>query len=223
MTKSEYLEKIQVTNKSYECSITTDIAVFGYLDGELKILLTKRNVEALTRCWLLPGETMNLEETLEDCAIKVLKILTGLNKVHFDQVKIYSNLDRHPIKRVLTVCFYALINPENHLIVLGDSVKGVRWFAVEDLPYNIGFDHSKLIRDALEFLKNNLNDNLIAQELLQEKFTLQELQSIYENILGVRMDRRNFRKRILLQGIFKNTGEKKKGIKGGPFLYKLKK
>jgi 8-oxo-dGTP diphosphatase len=223
MIERDHLEKIQVTAKSYESSITTDIAVFGYLDGELKILLTKRKVGVLNKSWLLPGGAMNIEETLEDCANKVLKILTGLDKVHFEQVKVYSKINRHPIKRVLTVCFYALINPENHLIVLGDTVEGVKWFAIENLPSNIGFDHLQLIQDAIIFLKHNLNDRLIASELLQERFTLQELQNIHENILGTLLDRRNFRKRVLQLGIFENTGKKKKGIKGGPFLYKLTK
>ncbi|MEM7485499.1 MAG: NUDIX domain-containing protein [Bacteroidota bacterium] len=222
MTQTEHLNKLQVTKNSFECSVTTDIAVFGYLDGELKIMLCKRQVGTSRKNWLLPGGALKKDETLEGSAIKVLNILTGIKDVYFEQVKVYSKLDRHPIKRVLTVCFYALVNPEKHPLVLGETVEGIKWFAIDQLPSSIGFDHRELIMDSILYLRNNIKTQLMAEELLPSKFTLQELQIVYENILGSKLDRRNFRKRMLQLDIFENTGQKKLGIKGGPYFYSLK-
>lgn len=216
------LHSFQVRQDSFECSVTADIAVFGYVENKLKILLTKRSVGGYTNYWMLPGGAMEEEETLESCAHKVLFFLTGFQEIHFEQVRAYASLDRHPLKRVLTVSFYALVNPENHPLTLKNNVEEIAWFDVDEIPKKIGFDHAQIIHDAHTFLKNNLKDRLIVGKLLPEKFTLPELQNLYENILGLQLDKRNFRKRIFQMDILTNTGEKKLGIKGGPFLYRYK-
>jgi 8-oxo-dGTP diphosphatase len=222
MRNEDKLQKIQVRPDSFECSITADIAVFGYVENSLKILLTKRSVGDFRNHWLLPGGVMESNETPEDCANKVLFALTGVRDIHFEQVRIYGDLDRHPLKRVLTVCFYALIKPENHPITLKENVERIDWFEIGDIPQNLGFDHKRLIGDAHLYLKSNLKDKLIVGELLPKKFTLAELQNLYENILDVHLDKRNFRKRIFQMDILENTGEKKTGVKGGPLLYRYK-
>lgn len=220
--KQQELHNFQVTPNSFECSVTADIAVFGYLNNRLKILLTKRVVGGFTNHWMLPGGVMQEDETLEDCANKVLFSLTGFKEIHFEQVQAYAAIDRHPIKRVMTVSFYALVKPENHPLTLKSNVEEIAWFDIDDIPDKIGFDHGQIIQDAHLFLKNNLKDRLIVGKLLPEKFTLPELQNLYENILGLKLDKRNFRKRIFQMDILLNTGEKKSGIKGGPFLYSYK-
>lgn len=219
MKHPDRLQKIQVKTDSYECSMTADIAVFGYKDGQLKVLLTKRSVGDFKNHWLLPGGVMTESETIEDCASKVLLALTGFTDVHFEQVKTYSKLNRHPLKRVITTSFYALVKPEKHPLILKESVEKIEWFDLNEIPENIGFDHTQLIKDAHLFLKNNLKDKLIVGELLPKEFTLAELQKLYEDILKITLDRRNFRKRIFQMDIVKNTGVKKAGVKGGPFLY----
>ena len=213
------LQNLTVNADSFECSITTDIAVFGYVDHRLKILLTKRSVGEFTDHWMLPGGVMEGNETLKDCASKVLLALTGVKNIHFEQVKVYSAIDRHPIKRVITVSFYAMIRPENHPLFLKGNVEQIAWFDMDQIPKNLGFDHAQIIHDAHMFLKNNLKDRLVMGELLPKKFTLTELQGLYEDILGLQLDKRNFRKRIFQMDILKNTGEVKAGIKGGPILY----
>ncbi|WP_223552262.1 NUDIX domain-containing protein [Aestuariivivens sp. NBU2969] len=220
--KDKSLENIQVQLVSYEASITADICLFGFQDGHLKVLLVNRTVGPFKNCWLIPGGIMEADETIEQCANKVLKCLIGLEHVHMSQVKAYTNLNRHPLKRVVTISFYALIQPENHPMEQKMNVTEIKWFGLDNLPDNIGFDHLEIIKDSHTLLKQNLKNNLIFGELLPEKFTLNELQTLYESILEEELDRRNFRKKILQMDILENTGAIKKGIKGGPYLFKKK-
>lgn len=211
----------KVDTSSYQCTITVDCAIYGFQDDELKLLLTKRSVEPYKDMWLLPGGIMNEGQSLEEAVNFVLFNLTGIDHVHQEQVKCYSRIDRHPVKRVVTVSFYALIKPENHPVIPKNYISEVKWFSVKEIP-SLAFDHNLLAGDALDMLKRNLQEKLLFGELLPEKFTLKELQGLYESILGEKLDRRNFRKKILQGGLLQNVGEKKAGVRGGPELYKLK-
>lgn len=168
---------------------------------------------------MLPGGVMGEGVTLESAVNRVLEDLTGIRDIHQEQVATYSRVDRHPSKRVVTTCFYALVRPENHNVKPLGHVSDVDWFPVNNLP-DMGFDHSVLASDALIKLKDNFEHHLIVGELLPQLFTLKELQELYESILGVALDRRNFRKKILQQKVLVNTGAKKPG-KGGPELFRI--
>lgn len=207
---------------SYECTVTVDCAVFGFQDGELKLLLVKRSLEPFKDYWLLPGGIMDKGQSLNDAAEFVLLNLTGLRKIHIEQVRCYGGLNRHPIKRVVTVCFYALIKPEDHQIIPKSYISEVRWFNIRKIP-SLGFDHNQLVADALKKLQRDMEGEFIFDELLAEKFTLNELQKLYEAILGESLDRRNFRKKILQKEFLVKTEEKKVGAKGGPTLYIFRK
>ncbi len=211
-----------VSSSSYECTITADCAIFGFQDNVLKLLLVKRSIEPYKNYWMLPGGIMSEGLTLEESVNEVLFGLTGINNVHQEQVKCYSSVNRHPVKRVVTLCFYALVKPENHPIIAKNYVSQARWFPLNTIP-QLGFDHEQLVKDALTTLKENLKENLVFGELLPEKFTLKELQDLHEDILKEHLDRRNFRKRILQTDLLEATNEIKKGVKGGPELYRLKK
>ncbi|MFT6867306.1 MAG: 8-oxo-dGTP diphosphatase [Cyclobacteriaceae bacterium] len=210
-----------VSKSSYECTITADCAVFGFQDNELKLLLVKRSIEPFKDFWMLPGGIMDEGQTLEESVNNVLFNLTSIDNIHHQQVKCYSVVDRHPVKRSITVSFYALIKPENHPVIAKNYVSDVRWYSLEEIP-KLGFDHNQLVQDALLKLRDNLKQNLIFGELLPDKFTLKELQDLYESILNERLDRRNFRKKILLMDLLIPTNEKKAGVRGGPELYKIK-
>ena len=210
-----------VSPSSYECTITVDCSVFGFQDNELKLLLVKRSVDPFNGFWMLPGGTMGGEETLEEAVSKVLFNLTGIHDIHHEEVKSYSAVGRHPVKRVVTVCFYALVKPENHPVIAKNYVSDVQWFALSELP-KLGFDHESLVKDAWAKLKYNLKQNLVFGELLPEKFTLKEMQDLYESILGETLDRRNFRKKMIQMELLVSTKEKKVGIKGGPELYMIR-
>lgn len=215
------LPNTSVSLSSYECTLTVDCAIFGFQANELKLLLVKRAIEPFKDYWMLPGGIMSEGHTLEESVSNVLFNLIGIDGIHHEQVKVYSEVDRHPVKRVVTVCFYALVKPENHPAIPKNYVSDVQWFSLDSLP-ELGFKHVPLVQDALAMLRTNLEQNLIFGELLPEKFTLKELQDLYESIQGGALDRRNFRKRILQTGLITPTNEKKTGVKGGPVLYTLK-
>jgi len=210
-----------VSPSSYECTLTVDCAIFGFQDNTLKLLLIKRAVEPFKDEWLLPGGSMKEDNSLEETVDQVLFDLTGIHNIHHEQVKCYSKVHRHPVKRVVTLCFYALIKPENHQIKAKNYVSEVSWFTLDKLP-KLAIDHSKLVKDALHTLRQNLSRTIILGELLPSKFTLKELQNLYEGIMAEKLDRRNFRKRIFQLNRLKATGQIKKGVKGGPELYELK-
>lgn len=211
-----------VSPQSFECTVTVDCSVFGFQDNELKVLLVKRSIEPFKDFWMLPGGIMGEEEALEESVNKVLFDLTGLDDaIHHQQVKCYSEVGRHPVKRSITVSFYALVKPENHPVIAGSHASQVDWFSLDDLP-KLGFDHDQLVADSLFSLRLNLKQNLIFGELLADRFTLKELQDLYESILDEKLDRRNFRKKIQQMDILLPTNETKKGVKGGPMLFKMK-
>lgn len=214
------ITNVWVTEKSYECTITVDCAVFGFQEGVLKVLLVKKLHNPFKGYWLLPGGIMSEDKTAEQAVNEVLFRLTGIQDVHQTQVHSYTELFRHPLKRVITICFYALIKPENHPIINQKQVDGVQWFHLDELP-TLGFDHVNLVRDSLNKLRSNVEERLILGELLPRKFTLMELQQLYESLLDKKLDRRNFRKKIMQKGLLKKSGEKKPGVKGGPDLFEL--
>ena len=210
-----------VTPSSYECTMTADCAIFGFQDNVLKLLLVRRSTDPFKNEWLLPGGIMNNGQTLEESVNKILFNLTGIDKIHQEQVKCYSAVDRHPVKRVVTICFYALIKPENHPVIAKNYVSEVKWFSLDELP-KMAIDHNQLATDALSKLRDNLKQKLIFGELLAKKFTLKELQDLYESILNEKLDRRNFRKKMKQMNLLSKTSEKKIGVKGGPNLYTIK-
>jgi 8-oxo-dGTP diphosphatase len=211
-----------VVSDSYEVSITVDCAVFGFHEGVLKVLLVKRSIAPYKDHWLLPGGVMEENQTLEATVDQVLFHLTGMSDIHQEQVKIYSRVDRHPAKRVVTVCFYALVKPENHPVIAKNHISEVAWFPINAPLPSLAFDHATLFADAHETLKRNLKRRLLFGELLADAFTLKELQDLYESILNEQLDRRNFRKKMMQLDLLEATGEKKIGVRGGPELYRIK-
>ena len=211
-----------VSLDSYECTIAVECCLFGFQDGELKILLVKRSIDPFKNYWLLPGGAMTEGKTLSESVNEVLHNLTGIKKIALEQVACYSNVDRHPVKRVVSVSFYALVKPENYPVIPKNYISDIKWFGLDELP-KLGFDHDQLLVEALNKLRHNLKQNLIFGELLPDRFTLLELQELYESVLGEKLDRRNFRKKILQMNVLEQTSEKKSGVKGGPILYKIRK
>ncbi|MEO9869167.1 NUDIX hydrolase [Ekhidna sp.] len=210
-----------VSIDSYECTIAVECCVFGFQDNVLKILLVKRSIAPFKDYWLLPGGAISEGKTLSESLNQVLFSLTGIQEIPHQQVACYGQVDRHPIKRVVSVSFYALVKPENHPAIPKSYISDIKWYPLDELP-KLGFDHDLLFKDALMKLRSNLRVNLVFGELLPDLFTLTELQDLYESILNEKLDRRNFRKKILQMNILETTNQKKAGIKGGPTLYKRK-
>lgn len=210
----------RVTTESHAVALTVDCAVFGFSGDALRVLLVRRAVEPFKGAWVLPGGAMQPGETLEDTSAEVLRKLVSVQDVPMRQVGTYSALHRHPIRRVVTTSFFALVSPEDHDPIAREYLDKVMWCRLDELP-ELGYDHRKILDDAYEALKEELRRQPLAFHLLPQSFTLKEAQEVYEAILGEDLDRRNFRRKILAYDFLINTEEKKPGVKGGPELYRI--
>ena len=192
-------------------SITVDCVVMGYDLKELKILLVNRKKKPFKEAWALPGGFVDVEETFEQTVSRILVIKTGLTDLFLEQLYSFNALERDPRGRVISVAYFALVNPRNYQLVNGLANNDTQWFSYAELPSDLAFDHGDIIKVAHERLQNKLRYQPIGFNLLDKTFTLPELQRLYETILDKTIDRRNFRKKILELGIIKSTGERCEG------------
>ncbi|HUW06012.1 MAG TPA: NUDIX domain-containing protein [Williamwhitmania sp.] len=181
-------------------AVTTDCAIFGFDAGELKVLLIERGIEPFKGRWALPGGFLNMDENADDCARRELMEETGVENLFIEQLYTFSDVNRDPRGRVITVAYYALIKLLDYRIEAGDDAGKAQWFPISKVPL-LAFDHDHIFRVALNRLKGKIRYQPIGFELLPEKFTMPELQNLYESILGVTLDRRNFRKKIMGTGV----------------------
>lgn len=179
-------------------AITTDCVIFGFDGSKLNVLLVERGLEPYKGSWALPGGFMRIDETAEDCAMRELEEETGLRASYIEQIGAFSQVDRDPRERVVTIAFYALVRLSD--VSGGDDAADARWWAIDDIP-RLAFDHQDILDTAVKVLREKVRVEPISFQLLDEEFTMPELQSIYEAILGVSYDRRNFSKKVLSLGI----------------------
>ena len=174
-------------------AVTTDCVIFGFDGEELKVLLIERGITPYKGHWAFPGGFLNPNETAEEGARHELREETGLDSAHIEQLHTYSTPDRDPRERVITIAYIALVRIQD--VRGGDDAADAGWFPVENVP-PLAFDHGKILRDALRRLRERIYFYPLGYELLPEKFTLKELQTLYEAVLGVQFDRRNFAKKM---------------------------
>ena len=193
--------------------VTLDCIIFGYDGKELKILLIERNEEPFKEWQALPGNFVNNDESLDDAAERILYELTGFRGIYMQQFYTFGDLNRHPEGRVITVAYFAMIrlHGQNEPTPVTGYAKRASWVAVNDIP-KLAFDHNQMFEKGFEKIKNKISYQPIAFELLPEKFTLTQLQNLYEIILNKKLDKRNFRKKILAYDILKELDEKQKGV-----------
>lgn len=172
-------------------AITADCVIFGFDGKSLKILLVERGNEPYLGCWALPGGFMRMDETIEQTAERELKEETNLSNVYLEQFRVYSNVERDPRERVVTVAFIALVNPEDYNVIAGDDAANAIWFYDSQLP-PLAFDHATIIQAARAHLKEILLLKPVAFQLLNKNFTISQLQTVYEVINQTTYDRRNF-------------------------------
>lgn len=175
-------------------AVTTDCVIFGFDGCSLNILLIRRGIEPFKDHWAFPGGFLNIGESAEDGALRELREETGVSDAYIEQFHTYSDPKRDPRERVITIAFIALIRIQN--VSGGDDAAEARWFPVDKVP-QLAFDHDLILRDALNRLRERIHFRPIGHDLLPEKFTLRQLQSLYEAILGISFDRRNFAKKML--------------------------
>ena len=198
--------------------VATDCIVFGFDKGELKLLIFKRRVQPDIGQWSLIGSFVELDEDVDEAAKRVLKEITGLNNVFFDQLKAYGKSERDHGYRCISIAQYALIRVDEYDKELVEK-HGAFWYKVKDLP-SLVLDHNQMVRDALKELRRKARFQPIGFELLPEKFTIPQLQLLYEAIYQRKMDSGNFRKKVLSLNVLKKLEEKdKSSSKRGAFLY----
>jgi 8-oxo-dGTP diphosphatase len=197
----------------FNSAVSIDCVLFGFDNGELKILLIERNEEPFKDWWALPGNLVGENESVDQSASRILHELTGLSDIYMEQYYTFGEVDRHPQGRVITVAYYAMLRlgGDKALKPLTSYAKKAQWINVKELP-KLAFDHQHIFDKGLEKIKRRIKHLPIAFELLQEKFTLTQVQNVYELILGKKLDKRNFRKKILSFGVLKELNEKQKGV-----------
>jgi 8-oxo-dGTP diphosphatase len=203
-------------------ALTVDIVTFSVRDGRLNVLLIERSKDPYAGMWALPGGYVAIEESLEEAATRVLEEETGLQEVYLEQLYTYGDPFRCPKDRVVTVAYFALI-PSNAPIRYEGSkdISQVNWFPLDNLP-QLAFDHQDILTYALRRLRYKLEYTAVGFELLPKVFTLSELQSTYEIILGERLDKRNFRRRILGANVIEPTPHKRTGEGRPAQLYRYR-
>ena len=175
-------------------AVTTDCVIFGFDGSELQVLLIERGIEPFKGKWAFPGGFLNMDETAGEGALRELKEETGLENAYIEQFNTYSEPGRDPRERVITIAHYALVRIQE--VKGGDDAAKAQWFPIDEVP-QLAFDHDKILRDAMRKLRERIHFEPIGFELLPEKFTMRDLQILYESILGVKFDRRNFAKKMM--------------------------
>lgn len=217
--KTAEVEKIRHID-FFRIAISVDCAIFGFEKKELKVLLIKSDLKEFAGKWSLLGDLVNVDEDLDSAPYRVLKERTGLEDVFLQQVGSFGAIGRHPSGRVITTAYYSLINTRNHKLKLTDNE--IHWHSLRDIK-SLAFDHKQIIEASMQRLRNQVMDDPIIFNLLPEKFSLRELQDLYQAILGIKLDRRNFRKKIALKNWLVDLDEMEEDVPHRPGkLYKMK-
>jgi 8-oxo-dGTP diphosphatase len=202
--------------------VALDCIIFGFDNEKLKLLIHKRQFEPFLGDWSLFGGFLKPEESLDDAANRILFELTGLQKIYMEELQTYGNMDRDPAGRVLSVAYYALI-PAHRYSENFSKQSGATWVSLKELP-DLIMDHNDMVNSALRRLRRRTASQPIGFELLPAKFTLPQLQSLYEAIYQTTIDKRNFRKKIFAMNVLVKLEEKdKSSSRKGAFLYKFDK
>jgi 8-oxo-dGTP diphosphatase len=195
--------------------------IFGYKDNDVKVLLIKRGANPFKGQWALPGDLMYPNENLNCAAERVLKELTGIDNLFMQQASSFGRLDRHPVGRVITVSYYALVNIIEYKPSASAWAEKSKWHSLSSLP-ELAFDHREILDKAMHTLRQDLKMRPIGFNLLPEKFTLKDVQQFYELILDKKFDKANFRKKMLSSDFLEPLEELETNVSHRPAkLYKL--
>lgn len=187
-------------------AVSVDNVIFAFDDNKIKVLLIKRGFEPFLNEWALPGALVNKDEDLEFAANRILKELTGLDDVYLEQVKTFGAINRHPEARVITVSYFSLVNYRTISHIPSDLIRGIAWADVESID-KLPFDHMEILTNCVARLKTLVKNQPVGFELLPPKFTLTQIQKLYEAILQKPLDKRNFRKKILSLKVLQKLDE----------------
>ena len=194
-------------------ALSVDCVIFGFDENKLKVLLIRSDLKKFQGKWSLLGDLVDPAEELNSAANRILKQRTGLDDVYLEQVKTFGCLDRHPAGRVVTVAYYSLINIQHHKLKILDNE--LHWHDVNDIA-DLAFDHKQILDTSYEQLQRRVQEHPLAFSLLPKKFSLRELQNVYESILDTKMDRRNFRKKFFAMDFLVDINEMEKEVPHRP-------
>ncbi|MGJ5641337.1 NUDIX hydrolase [Formosa sp. S-31] len=204
-------ESGKIIESSVVNAITIDCVVFGFDKGHLKVLLIEHAEGISKGKWALPGGWIKEEESIDSAAQRLLRELTGLNNIYLEQLKAFGEPDRFPLGRVLTIGYYALIKIDDFDIKAGFTASDAQWYTINEVP-DLIYDHNIILNYSLKHLRRRVKQAPIGFNLLPEKFTLLELMQLYEEILGITLDKSNFRRKILRMKLLQDLDEKQKDV-----------
>lgn len=188
------MEELKYCYKYPHPAVTTDSVIFGFDGTKLKVLLIERGQEPHKGKWAFPGGFVCMDESCEEGALRELQEETNMSCTYMEQFRTYSNPNRDPRERIITVAYLALVKTQE--VQAGDDASKAQWFDINEVP-QLAFDHDVILSDALKHLRERIHFQPIGFELLPEKFTMRQLQNLYESILEVHFDRGNFSKKML--------------------------
>jgi len=208
--------EVEHTNK---IALSVDCVIFGFDENKLKVLLIRSDLKKYVGKWSLLGDLVFPKEDLDAAAYRILKQRTGLNDVYLEQVHTFGSVNRHPAGRVVTVTYCSLINVHHHKINILDNE--LHWHDVIGVT-DLAFDHQQIFDNSLMQLQKRVQEHPLGFNLLPKKFSLRDLQNLYEAILNIKMDRRNFRKKFFAMDVLIDLNEMEQDVPHRPGkLYKF--
>jgi len=192
-------------------NLSIDCVVFGLHLGRLKVLVVKYAQGPNSGEWALPGGWVHVAESIDDAAIRHLRDLTGLEHNYLEQLQAFGRLNRVPAARIVTIAYYALVRPEDYELVIGRTASDVQWRDVNE-PLRLIYDHNEILDCALKSLRHKVRHEPIGFNLLPQKFTLLQLQELYEAILNIKLDKPNFRRKMAKMKLLVPCGEKQQHV-----------
>jgi len=197
----------------FQFAVSVDCVIFGYEDGVLKVLLIKSDLPAFLEKWSLLGDLVRPEEDLDAASYRVLQERTGLDNLYLEQVHTFGDVHRHPAGRVITTAYYSLVNVRHYQLKQMDNE--LHWHAVREIE-DMAFDHKKILDTCLQHLQKRVQEEPVIFNLLENKFSLRDLQNLYEAILDVKLDRRNFRKKLFTTDLLTDLNEMEQDVPHRP-------
>jgi hypothetical protein len=192
-------------------ALSIDCLIFGFKKSELDILLVQHGEGISKGKWALPGGWIKYNESIDAAAARLLEDLTGVSKIYLEQLRAFGEVERYPTKRVITFAYYALVKPENYTLHPGFTASDAQWFKVSEVP-SLPYDHNKILHAGLQYLKHKVRHEPIGFNLLPKKFTLLQLQELYEAILEKKLDKPNFRRKLMKMNLLDPCKEKQTDV-----------
>jgi 8-oxo-dGTP diphosphatase len=192
-------------------ALSIDCLIFGFKKGELDILLVQHGEGISKGKWALPGGWIRYNESVNDAAVRLLHDLTGVSNIYMEQLGVFGDVERYPQKRVITIGYFALVKPENYRLHAGFTASDASWFKLSEVPH-LPYDHNKILNTAVKHLKHKVRHEPIGFNLLPRKFTLHQLQELYEAVLETKLDKPNFRRKLMKMNLLAASKEKQKDV-----------